>query len=135
MNKDQTRVLVVDDDLRYMWSMQTDLEAQGYQVLVAQDGRTAIELAANAEPDLIILEVKLPGSDGYEVCRRIREFSTAPIIMLSIQARSADKVKGLCLGADDFLTKPFSSRVFQARVQAVLRRAEFAEWREPVLSY
>jgi DNA-binding response OmpR family regulator len=133
--KDQTCVLVVDDDLKYVWTIQTDLEAQGYQVLVAQDGHTAIELAANADPDLIVLEAKLPGQDGYTVCQRIREFSEAPIIMLSRRARSADKVRGLGLGADDFMAKPFSSRVFQARVKAVLRRGELVQWREPAWSY
>lgn len=133
--KDQTCVLVVDDDLRYVWTIQNDLEAQGYHVLVAQDGHTAIELAASAEPDLIVLEARLPGQDGYTVCQRIREFSAAPIIMLSMRARSADKVRGLGLGADDFMAKPFSSRVFLARVKAILRRGEIVQWREPALSY
>jgi two-component system KDP operon response regulator KdpE len=133
--KDQTRVLVVDDDLRYVWSIQTDLEAQGYQVFVAQDGRTAIELAANTEPDLIVLEARLPGQDGYTVCQHIRKFSAAPIIMLARRAGSADKVRGLGLGADDFVAKPFSSRVFLARVKAVLRRGELVQWREPALGF
>ncbi len=133
MNKDKTRVLVVADDLISMWTLQTVLEAQNYQVLVAQGGQTAIEFAASAEPDLIILDVTC--LDDYKVCQRIREFSTVPIIMLSLLAQSADKVRGLGLGADDFIAKPFNSRLFLARVRAMLRRAEYVECRESMLDY
>jgi DNA-binding response OmpR family regulator len=107
------------------------LEASGYEVLVATNGREAIERAASEEPDLVLLDVRMPGPDGYEVCRRIREFSTAPIIMLTALTETTDKVKGLDIGADDYVTKPFSANELLARVRAALRRVRFAERPEP----
>jgi len=127
----QVRILVVDDEPRYVWTMQVNLEARGYEVLVARDGQAAVELAARGEPDLIILDIKMPGLDGYEVCWRIREFSTAPIIMLTAMAEDADKIKGLDMGADDYVTKPFSVDELLARVRAALRRVELLEPEEP----
>jgi DNA-binding response OmpR family regulator len=118
-----TRILVADDEPRYLLAVKTYLESQGYQVLTAWDGRTAVELAILEEPDLIMLDVRMPGLDGYEACRRIRSFSPAPIIMLTALAQESDKVKGLDLGADDYVTKPFSVGELLARVRAVLRRA------------
>jgi len=107
------------------------LEAQGYQVLTAWDGQTAVELAIAEEPDLIVLDVRMPGLDGYEACQRIRRFSPAPIIMLTALAQESDKVKGLDLGADDYITKPFGVRELLARVRAVLRRAETSSEQPP----
>jgi DNA-binding response OmpR family regulator len=93
-------------------------------VLVARDGQTAVELAAREEPDLIVLDIKMPGMDGCDVCQRIREFSTVPIIMLITPTGSADKViRGLYAGADHCMTKPFSVAELLARMRAVLRRA------------
>jgi DNA-binding response OmpR family regulator len=136
MNKGKVRrILAVDDEPRYIRAMQINLGARGYEVLSARDGQAAVALAASEEPDLIVLDVRMPGLDGYEVCRRIREFSSVPIIMLTALAEDADKVKGLDVGADDYVTKPFSAAELLARVQAVLRRVEFVELREPHHSF
>jgi DNA-binding response OmpR family regulator len=124
MEKAQVRVLVVDDEPRYVQVAKVNLELRGYQVLAAKDGQTALSLVVSSEPDLVLLDVRMPGMDGYQVCRRIREFSTVPIIMLTALAEDADKVKGLGAGADDYVTKPFSIPELLARVQAVLRRVE-----------
>ncbi len=133
--KDKIRILVVDDEPRYVRAIQVNLEASGYEVLTASDGRKTIELAASKELDLILLDVRMPGLNGYEACQRIREFSTVPIIMLTALADNADKVKGLDAGADDYVTKPFSADELLARVRAVLRRAELAESPEPRPSF
>jgi len=127
----RVRILVVDDEPRYVWTMQVNLEARGNEVLVARDGQAAVELAARGEPDLIVLDIKMPGLDGYEVCWRIREFSTAPIIMLTAMAEEADKIRGLDMGADDYVTKPFSVNELLARVRAALRRVELLEPKGP----
>jgi DNA-binding response OmpR family regulator len=131
MNKDKARILVVDDEPRYVRAIQVNLQASGYEVLAARDGQTAIDLAASEAPDLILLDIRMPGLDGYEVCRRIREFSAMPIIMLTALAEDADKVKGLDTGADDYVTKPFSADELLARVRAALRRVELSERQEP----
>jgi len=120
----KARVLVVDDEPRYTQVAKVNLELRGYQVLVANDGQSALSLVVSSEPDLVLLDVRMPGLDGYEVCRRIREFSTVPIIMLTALAQDADKVKGLDVGADDYVTKPFSIPELLARVRAILRRVE-----------
>jgi len=131
MNKGKVRILVVDDEPRYVRAIQVNLEASGYEVLAARDGQTAMDLAASEEPALILLDIRMPGLDGYEVCRRIREFSAVPIIMLTALAEDADKVKGLDIGADDYVTKPFSADELLARVRSTLRRIELSERQEP----
>jgi two-component system, OmpR family, KDP operon response regulator KdpE len=131
MNKGKARILVVDDEPRYIRAIQVNLEASGYKVLTARNGQTAIELAANENPDLILMDIRMPGLDGYEACRRIREFSAAPIIMLTALAESANKVKGLDMGADDYVTKPFSADELLARVRAALRRIELSDGPKP----
>ncbi len=123
----KVRILVAEDEPRYIWAIQTNLEARNYEVLTAADGQQAVQLAADEQPDLILLDIKMPGMNGYEACRRIREFSTVPIIMITAMAADADKVLGLDLGADDYITKPFSVPELLARVRAALRRVEFAE--------
>lgn len=128
MHAGKTRILVVDDEPRYVRAIQVNLETSGYQVLTARDGATAVECAAIEEPDLIILDVRMPGLDGFQACEQIREFSTAPVIMLTALAEDADKVKGLDVGADDYVTKPFSADELLARVRAVLRRVEPSGW-------
>jgi two-component system KDP operon response regulator KdpE len=120
-------ILVAEDEPRYIWAIQTNLEARGYQVLTASDGQQAVQLAADAQPDLVLLDIKMPIMNGYEACRRIREFSTVPIIMITAMAEEGDKVLGLDLGADDYITKPFSVPELLARVRAALRRTEFTE--------
>ena len=121
------RILVAEDEPRYIWAIQTNLEARGYEVLTASDGQQAVQLAADAQPDLVLLDIKMPILNGYEACRRIREFSTVPIIMITAMAEEPNKVLGLDLGADDYVTKPFSVPELLARVRAALRRIEFAE--------
>ncbi len=130
MKKGKTRILVADDEPRYLWAVRINLEARGYEVLTAGDGQEAVELAAREEPDLIILDIRMPNLDGYEACRRIREFSTVPVIMLTAMAEDGDKVKGLDIGADDYVTKPFSVEELLARTRAALRRAEFSSGQE-----
>jgi DNA-binding response OmpR family regulator len=131
MNKGKVCILVVDDEPRYIRAIQINLEASGYEVITARDGQSAIELAASEEPDLVLLDIRMVGLDGYEVCRRIREFSAVPIIMLTALAEDADKVAGLDVGADDYVTKPFSADELLARVRAVLRRVELSERQDP----
>lgn len=127
MNKDKVRVLVAEDEPRYIWAIQTNLEARGYQVLTATDGLAAVELTAEMQPHLVLLDIKMPGLNGYEACRRIREFSTVPIIIITAMAEESDKVLGLDMGADDYITKPFSVPELLARVRSALRRVEFSE--------
>ena len=121
-------ILVVDDEPRLVRLVRDVLQAVGYRVITAGDGQTALELLALEQPDLVLLDILLPkGMDGYEVCRRLREFSSVPVIMLTARAREGDKLQGFDAGADDYLTKPFSSRELIARVRAVLRRSKAPE--------
>jgi DNA-binding response OmpR family regulator len=124
MDTENISILVVDDEPKYVRGLHAILTASGCEVIAARDGRAAIDLAARERPDLILLDVRMPGLDGYEACRRIREFSTAPVIMLTARAETADKVKGLGVGADDYVTKPFSAEELLARVRAALRRVK-----------
>jgi DNA-binding response OmpR family regulator len=130
-------ILVVDDEPRYVRWITVNLRASGYRVLTAADGQTALDLTAGERPDLVLLDVGLPVLNGLEVCRRIREFSTVPIVMLTAKAAEADKVAGLDAGADDYLPKPFGPPELMARVRAVLRRARYAEspTAEPVFQH
>jgi DNA-binding response OmpR family regulator len=130
MNECKARILVVDDEPRYVRAAQANLEARGYEVLSAQNGQTAIELARRQQPDLILLDIRMPGLDGYEVCRRIREFSPVPIIMLTALSDEVNKVRGLDMGADDYVTKPFSITELLARVRAALLRVELSKQTE-----
>ena len=120
-------ILVVDDEPRYVRWISVNLRASGYRMLTAADGQSALESTARERPDLVLLDIGLPVLDGLEVCRRIREFSTVPIIMLTARAAEADKVAGLECGADDYLAKPFGPPELLARVRAALRRARYAE--------
>jgi DNA-binding response OmpR family regulator len=119
---DATRVLVVDDEANLVELVQGYLEREGYLVLTAADGPTALALTREQRPDLIVLDLMLPGLDGLDVCRRVRRFSDVYILMLTARAEEVDKVVGLSVGADDYLTKPFSPRELVARVRAMLRR-------------
>jgi two-component system alkaline phosphatase synthesis response regulator PhoP len=116
------KVLVVDDDVKTVDLVKLYLERDGYQVLTAYDGVEALRLARESRPDLIVLDLMLPDIDGLEVCRTLRHESDVPIIMLTARTTDQDKLTGLGLGADDYVTKPFSPKVLVARVQAVLRR-------------
>ncbi len=117
-----TRVLVVDDDPTVREVVLTYLRAEQYDVQEAADGETALTLVAREKPDLVVLDVMLPGVDGLEVCRRLRKEGDVPVIMLTALGAEADRVVGLELGADDYLTKPFSPRELVLRVGSVLRR-------------
>ena len=117
-------VLVVDDDIRILRMMQRILELEGYRVLTASDGGTALDVFDEETPDLVLLDIMMPGMDGYTVCRRIREFSEIPVIMVTAKGNDEEKVEGLDAGADDYVTKPFSSSELAARVRAVLRRTK-----------
>jgi len=116
-------VLVVDDDHKIVDLVTLYLQRDGYEVLAAYDGRQALDLARRKQPDLIVLDLLLPELDGLSVCRVLRAESRVPIIMLTARSTDADKLIGLDLGADDYLTKPFNPRELMARVRAVLRRA------------
>lgn len=116
------RVLVVDDDAKTVELVKLYLNRDGYRVIAAYNGVDALRLARESHPDLIVLDVMLPGIDGLEVCRTLRVESDVPIIMLTARTTDGDKLTGLGLGADDYMTKPFSPRELAARVRAVLRR-------------
>jgi len=116
------RVLVVDDDRKTVELVKLYLDRDGYRVLSAYDGIEALRLAREGHPDLIVLDLMLPGMDGLEVCRTIRAESDVPIVMLTARTTDQDKLTGLELGADDYITKPFSPRELAARVRTVLRR-------------
>jgi DNA-binding response OmpR family regulator len=122
--EDMTHVLVVDDDPTVREVVASYLRDAGYEVTEAADGNTALQRAAQVDPQLVILDLMLPGLDGLEVCRRLRATSDVPVIMLTALGEEADRVSGLELGADDYVTKPFSPRELTLRVGSVLRRAE-----------
>ena len=125
--KEKPKVLVVDDAPPILRLVRSNLEKEGMKVFTAADGEQAISQAELNELDLILLDVMLPRIDGWEVLRRLREFSTVPIIMLTAKSEEYDKVRGLELGADDYVTKPFSVPELLARIKAVLRRVDAAE--------
>lgn len=118
------KILVVDDEKPIADILKFNLEKEGYEIILAHDGNDAIELAESERPDLILLDIMLPGKDGNEVCREIRKTQNVPIIMLTAKDSEIDKVLGLELGADDYVTKPFSTRELIARVKANLRRQQ-----------
>jgi two-component system KDP operon response regulator KdpE len=120
----KTCILVVDDEPGIVRFVRANLEDKGYRVLTAMDGSEALRKIEMELPDLVILDIMMPKIDGFEVCRRLREWSQIPTIMLSARGDETDKVKCLDLGADDYLTKPFGTRELLARVRAVLRRTE-----------
>ncbi|WP_370947904.1 response regulator [Amycolatopsis sp. cg5] len=120
------RILVVEDDLTIAESIAARLRAEGHMVELAHDGPAAVARAESSEPDLVVLDVMLPGFDGLEVCRRIQARRPVPVLMLTARADETDLLVGLGVGADDYLTKPFSMRVLAARVQALLRRVDRA---------
>jgi DNA-binding response OmpR family regulator len=117
-------VLVVDDDVRMLRLLRRILELEGYQVVAAADGESALNVFDEEKPDLVLLDVLMRDMDGYTICRRIREFSQIPIIMVTVRDDEEDKLEGLGAGADDYVTKPFASKELTARVKAVLRRTK-----------
>jgi len=121
----KTTILTADDDPQLLRLMTRNLQLEGYDVLGASDGELALELIESNPPDLVLLDVMMPKMDGFTVCYRVREFSSVPIIIVTARGQDQDKVRGLDLGADDYLTKPFSVDELLARVRAVLRRSQF----------
>ena len=123
----QRLILVVEDEKPILDILQFNLEKEGYKVATAMDGETAVQLAFQVNPDLILLDVMLPGLDGFEVCKTVRTRSDVPIIMLTAKGEEVDKILGLEIGADDYITKPFSMRELSARIKANMRRTVGAD--------
>jgi Response regulators consisting of a CheY-like receiver domain and a winged-helix DNA-binding domain len=121
----KTTILIADDDPQLLRLMARNLQFEGYKVLTASDGRTALDLAETDKPDLMLLDVMMPKLDGFTLTQRIREFTNAPIIIVTARGQDEDKIRGLDLGADDYLTKPFNVDELLARSRAVLRRSQF----------
>jgi len=117
------KILVVEDDKHILRALKYNIEKAGYAVLAAEDGETALRLYAREKPDLLVLDLMLPKIDGLEVCKAVRQKTKTPVIMLTARKEEVDRVLGLELGADDYVTKPFSMRELLARIKAVLRRA------------
>ena len=120
------KILVVDDEASIVTMLAYNLKKEGYDVVTAEDGEVALEKFESENPDLLLLDIMMPKMDGYEVCRKIREKSNVPIIMLTARADEVDKVVGLEMGADDYVTKPFGNRELIARVKENLRRSDIA---------
>jgi DNA-binding response OmpR family regulator len=127
MPTDTPRILLVDDEDSLQKLLSYPLRSDGYEVVAAADGQEALDRFDEGQFDLVVLDVMLPRVDGFDVCRKLRARSAVPIIMLTAKAEEFDKVLGLELGADDYITKPFSMREFRSRVKAVLRRAELVQ--------
>jgi len=128
-------ILLIDDSVELLRLVQLCLERAGYQVVTAVSGSEGLQKMYEHQPDLVILDIMMPGKDGWETCRHLREISDVPIIMLTAKSREQDVVRGLKLGADDYITKPFRAGELLARVQAVLRRAQQAEAGEEAYIY
>ena len=122
-----SRILIIDDETDLVMLLEDELRAKGHDLLTAYDGQTGIELSKK-QPDLIILDIMMPGTDGFEVCRAIRDEVLCPIIFLSARQSETDKVRGLTLGGDDYVTKPFGLRELMARIDANLRREKRSQY-------
>src|ERR1051326_9196486 len=129
------RILVVDDEQQIRRSLEVNLEAKGYAVVTAEHGDSALQALSVRSPDVIILDLIMPGMDGIELTSRIRKQSAVPIILLSAITDERKKIKALEVGADDYVTKPFSMHELLARIKALLRRAAGAHHAEPVFTY
>lgn len=117
-------ILIVDDEPRYLRLMEANLTTEGFIVIKGSNGQEAVDLVVEKHPDLVLLDVMMPVLDGFGACERIREFSSVPIIVVTARGSESDRVRGLDLGADDYIVKPFSATELMARVRAVLRRAQ-----------
>ena len=122
-----SKILIIDDEAELVMLLEDELKTKGHQVLSANNGKTGIELAKK-QPDLIILDIMMPGMDGFEVCRAVRDDVLCPIIFLSAKQSETDKVRGLTLGGDDYVTKPFGLRELMARIDASLRREKRSQY-------
>ena len=126
-----TTLLLIDDDSMITEPLARQLKLAGYEVLVAHDGRSGLEMAQTNQPDLVVLDVMMPEMDGWAVCQQLRKSSVVPILMLTALGEEVDRILGLELGADDYLAKPFSMRELKARIKALLRRVEFDQQAAP----
>lgn len=131
----EARLLIIEDDAKLVKALDLYLSKAGYEVISAADGTEGLRKFHQQRPDLIILDIMLPKTDGWRVCRRIRDISDIPIIMLTARGQEADKVKGLRMGGDDYLAKPFSMKELEARVEAVLRRTRLPTPTEGAVLY
>jgi DNA-binding response OmpR family regulator len=122
-----TRILAVDDEPLYQHLLKVNLEKEGYEVITAGNGEDALDMVSSRQPDLVIMDVMMPKLDGITTCERIRQFSNVPIIILTARGEEQDRVRGLNIGADDYMVKPFSATELVARVRAVLRRTNNAD--------
>jgi DNA-binding response OmpR family regulator len=129
----EATLLIVEDDREFAYLLREGLQDKGFQVLLADDGVDGLQLLQRHHPDLILLDVMMPGMDGWETCRSIREMSNVPIIMVTGRREEEDKIRGLQLGADDYVTKPFSTAELLARIQTVLRRSGHANAPDPIV--
>lgn len=124
MSDKQKKIVIVEDEPSLVFTLQDTLESEGYDVTVVQEGNNAVQAVKDVEPDLMLLDIMLPGTSGYDICREVRELKyTFPIIMLTARDQEIDKVAGLNIGADDYMTKPFGVKELLARIKARLRRA------------
>ncbi len=128
-----SRILIIDDEEDLLQLLRWQIEREGFQVLAARDGVEGLQIVQEQHPDLVLLDLMMPRMSGWETCQRIREHSDVPIIMLTALGRDQDKVRGLELGADDYLTKPFSVSELIARIRAALRRSRYPLHRDPVV--
>jgi two-component system, OmpR family, alkaline phosphatase synthesis response regulator PhoP len=131
----QTKILVIDDEPAIVQTARAYLEREGYAVQSAADGPAGLKAARAWQPDLVVLDIMLPGLDGLEILRQLRQESSVYVLMLTARADETDKIVGLTLGADDYLTKPFSPRELAARVKAILRRGRGSSAQEPALLF
>ena len=129
------KILIVDDDPNICELLRLYLTKEGYETHIAHNGHKALEMVSEISPALVLLDLMLPGIDGMQVCRNIRKFSKVPIIMLTAKDQTYDKVQGLEIGADDYITKPFEMKELIARVKAVLRRFDAKEETNPIISF
>ena len=129
--KETETILIIDDDIDLSKIVQIHLEREGFKIVVASSGVEGLQKAYSSQPALIILDIMMPGMDGWTTCKRLREISDVPIIMLTARGMESDKVKGLDLGADDYIVKPFGTKELLARIHAVLRRTDSSATKKP----
>lgn len=132
MNKQSEKILVVDDDIQIRRALRNALSARGYDVMLASNGEEALDMAASETPDMVILDMSMPGISGIEVCKELRTWTHIPILILSVKDKEADKIAALDLGADDYLTKPFNTGELLARIRAHIRRTKQIQPVDPV---
>ena len=123
---ERAKLLIIEDDVNLVEALQLYLTTAGYDVVAASNGREGLQQLYLQQPDLVILDIMMPGLDGWEVCNRVREVSDVPIVMLTARGQEAERVRGLQMGADDYVVKPFSLRELEARIESVLRRARMS---------